>query len=268
MTERQMNETVILIPHYNDVEGLKKSIRSVADCGFDADVLVVDDGSSVKPSADEMIAIYKQTRIIYSLSNRGIESAMNIGLKEIISVNRYKYIARLDCGDTCLKDRLVKQYRFLENNPDVYLLGTAGQYVDGQGKKLWVFYPPCGHDKIKTRMFVNNMFIHPSVMFRTEAIKTVGFYPSGYPCAEDYALFFAMVKKFKTANLPDILINKEISPGAISIKNRKKQMRSRLRIICGNFSLSPWWFYGIIRNSLLYCLPGNTIDKLKCKVKN
>ena len=43
-----MAEVIVLIPHYNAIDTLLKSIKSI-DEDIEVDVFVVDDGSTLKP---------------------------------------------------------------------------------------------------------------------------------------------------------------------------------------------------------------------------
>jgi hypothetical protein len=112
-------------------------------------------------------------------------------------------------------------------------------------------------------MFTNAMFLHPTVMFAEEIIAMVGKYPTNYKAAEDYAFFFKIVKEFKTANLPEFLLQYEINPSGISFSKRKVQVWSRIRVIKANFYFGFWPVYGIIRNLILYILPHSIIQKIK-----
>ena len=115
-------------------------------------------------------------------------------------------------------------------------------------------------------MFLNNMFCHPTIVCRTDLFREVGLYPTDYPRAEDYALFFEAVRRFRTGNIPQCLVRTVITAGGISMRHRRQQLRSRLRIILKHFDCSPWAFYGLARNLVLYCLPWSLILKLKTAI--
>jgi hypothetical protein len=116
-------------------------------------------------------------------------------------------------------------------------------------------------------MFLNSQFIHPSVMLRTRAIDTIGYYSVDFPAAEDYAYFFLFVKHYQTANIPQFLIDYEVNPHGISLQKRKRQIASRLKVILRHFDFSFYAFYGVVRNALIYILPYRLIEALK-KRKN
>jgi len=181
---------IVLISHYNNPEGLKRSLESISKQGVEA--LVVDDGSINKP-LDEDLKM-DSVKFIFNKENLGLEKSLNIGLDYILKNTNHKYVARLDCGDIALKNRFALQKEYLEKNPDVHLIGSHVSFIDNSGLYLYTYKVPIEHNEIRKKMFIKNSFIHPAVMFRTDAIKKIGHYPLNYKYAEDYALFFNIVK--------------------------------------------------------------------------
>jgi len=166
-----------------------------------------------------------------------------------------------------MPDRVNKQVEYLENNVDVQLLGTWAEAIDPVGMPLYQLHLPTDHDQIAKMMYLNNMFIHPTVMFRTSALDVIKEYPYEYPAAEDYAFFFKFVKQFKTANLSEVLVQFEVNPTkGISSTKRKEQLLSRIKIIKENFKISYYPILGIARALALLCIPRKYIEILKVKI--
>jgi glycosyltransferase involved in cell wall biosynthesis len=258
-----MAEVVVLIPHYNDPKGLENSLASINE-KEPVDIVVVDDGSTLKLDIDRLTSKYRGLKltVINLNSNQGIENALNQGLQFILG-KEYKYIARLDCGDICYAGRFMTQKKFLEDNPDICLVGTWVDFIDMRGNKVFTFQPPTHHEKIKLKMFLNNMFCHPSIMFRVQAVEKIGFYPTVYKAAEDYAFFFRFIKHCKTANIPIVLLKYEVNPSGISLSKRRQQIQSRLHVIMDNFYWGFHPIYGLVRNFMIGIIPFFIIDKLK-----
>jgi hypothetical protein len=124
---------------------------------------------------------------------------------------------------------------------------------------------PAESKEIRNKMFLNSMFMHPSVMFRRDVIKNIGYYPVNYKAAEDYAYFFRIVKKYETANIQEFLLRYEINPHGISVSKRKQQVASRIRVILDNFYFGCYPIYGLIRNCIIYFTPDRLITFLKKK---
>lgn len=258
-----MRKCCVLIPFYNDGENLLDTINSIDG---DPDVIIVDDGSTTPAIqiTDQYTGILS-LKIISLPFNSGIEHALNAGLKYCI--DRYEYIARLDCGDKCKNNRIKKQLSYLEKNLDCCLLGSWVDFISESGKYLFTSKVPSENDEIRKKMYINSMFIHPSVIIRSSALKDIGMYPTNRKAAEDYALFFKFTKKCRTANLTESLLDYVVSPNSISTKKRKTQIISRIKVILDNFEIGIYPFYGIIRSLILLLIP-RTVSILLRKLKN
>lgn len=260
-----MNNLVILIPHYNSKKALAETIGSISE-SFPIDVLIVDDGSFEKPVLEELNAVYQnegKINIEFLPQNQGIEKALNHGLRLIEKTPDYKYIGRLDSGDFSVTDKFKKQLDYLEKNPDVYLLGTWGNIIDEFSNHLYYLKHPIDYEEIQKKMYINSCFIHPSVIFRKEVLRTVGFYPENYKSAEDFAYFFNIMKKHKVENLPENLLNYVISENSISSIKRKEQIKNRIKIIRNHFYFGFYPILGVIRNTLLLYTSRNFIIRIR-----
>lgn len=257
-----ISDTIILIPHYNNTLGLIKTLDSINEQHY-PNVLVVDDGS-IEPPQEADLAFYQgEIRILYCDVNRGIEYALNYGLQHIYELGTYTYVARLDCGDTCVANRFAKQEGFLRENPNIQLLGSYVDFVAKDGRYLYTYKVPLLHKDIHNKMFSKNCFIHPSVMIRLSALSDMGYYPTQYKYAEDYAFFFDMVTRFQTANIDQVLVKCESNQDGISERNRKTQMKSRLHIV-RHFALPNIHFLkGFFYTLSLVLMPETMHNKLK-----
>jgi len=246
-----MNKCCVLIPYFNDGESLLESIGSIDGT---PDVIVVDDGS--REPAVKVLEGYSDhltVKLIVLPKNQGIEHALNAGLEYCL--DNYEYVARLDCGDTCKNKRIQKQIEFLDKEKDYGLVGSWVDFVSEDGDYILTSKLPVEHNEIRKKMFLNSMFVHPSVMMRSFVLKEVGLYPTDRPAAEDYALFFKVTKKYKTRNIPEPLLNYVISSTSISSKKRSMQIKSRIKVIIDNFEPGIYPIYGILRSMLLMATP-------------
>ncbi|MBM3117235.1 glycosyltransferase [Jeongeupia naejangsanensis] len=263
------NRLICLIPHYNNPGALVASLGSIGAAEA-CDVLVVDDGSTRAPidvAACRSAFVAQGTlRFLNLPQNRGIEHALNAGL-EWIRGRGYELVARLDCGDLNVSDRFAMQTAFLDAHPDIALLGGAAEFVDQQGKVLYVMRHPSEHADIARTMRANSAFIHPAVMYRVAALAETGLYPLDTPAAEDYALFWQFVARFRTANLPEVLIRYELDPGGISLSKRSKQLKSRLLVQRRHSDGSPAALAGIARTYALRLAPAGLIGRLKARLR-
>lgn len=261
-----MSELIITIPHYNNPTGLLQTIESI-DEEFLIDIIIVDDGSNKKPNEKLIRSKHKKGNITfkYLMQNQGVGIAANECLS-FVKKGSYKYVARLDAGDICYKDKFKKQINFLDSNPEIKLVGTWARVVDTNNTFLYNIKHPVENNSIKKNMFLNSMFVNPTVVFCSSILDVVTEYPEKYRhAAQDYAFFFKVIKHFKCANLPEVLLDYISDENSISTKKRKLQVKNRIKIIMENFNLGIYPIYGLLRSVILYFFSRSTTSFVKRK---
>jgi hypothetical protein len=259
---------IITIPHFNNPSGLMLTIGSINE-SFPIDVIVVDDGS--KNIFNERLALsnYQNPGKIffkYLKENIGVGAASNYALT-FAKKNNYTHIGRLDAGDICYKNKFFKQLNFLEKNSNIKLLGSWARAVNNQGKLLFHIKHPINHDEIRKKIYLNSMFVNPTVVFDASILETVKGYPREYSyAAHDYAFYFKVVKKYECANLAEVLLDYVVDENSISSKNRKLQVKNRIRIILDNFTFGIYPVYGLLRSLILYFFSRRFLNYVKSKI--
>ena len=181
----------------------KKSIESILSQTFtDFEFLICDDGSSdnTYQILTEFAKIDSRIVLLKNEKNLGLAATLNRCIEE----SRGKYIARHDCDDYACADRLEKQVRYLEEHPEVGMLGTAAFLFDESGVYDTVTFPR----KVTNNDFLfNSPYQHGSMVFRREALTDAGGYTVSKVTrrTEDYELFMRMQKTVKGENLPEPL---------------------------------------------------------------
>ncbi|MDP5211621.1 glycosyltransferase [Pseudoalteromonas tunicata] len=257
------NIIAVLIPVYNNLSGLIKSIESIEEYES-LEVVIVDDGSLEKIDLAILTSISKnQVKLLTMAENGGIVKALNCGL-EYIYKNNFNYVVRLDAGDLCVNNRVEKQVRFLEDNQDYVIVGSYAEFVDLNGQKIFTQVMPSESEKINKYMHLNNCFCHPAVTFRINSLTKDFYYEEAYKFAEDYKFFWDMIKKGKGANLPQVLVITEANPTGISRTRRKEQLKLRLSIQLDNFKFNILNSYiGMLKTIILMLLPNLFIENFK-----
>ena len=250
-----MSRLAVLIPVYRNQAGLTRTIESLRAAAGSFDVFVVDDGSPepvITPPrlrADVPIYLLRRER------NGGIAQALNRGLDEILT-SGYPYVARLDASDTILPERFTQQIQFLEGHPTCAVVSSFVEFVDTEGKRVFLYRAPCEHGEIMQRMHLNNCLVHSGCMMRAEALTEVGLYREDLYVAEDYDLFLRMAKRYKLAVLPKVLTRCEYSRAGLSVAHRRRQQRERLILQWLYFDRgSPRSFYGLARTLVAMLVP-------------
>ncbi|MGO2103092.1 MAG: glycosyltransferase [Psychroflexus halocasei] len=263
-------DIVVLIPHYNNPNGLLRSVESVDDFENKVLILIVDDGSSKNQIDESQILACTSAKVnfLYLKANSGIENALNYGLNYIQNnLAHIKYISRLDCDDICVNNRFEKQYQYLESHQEIDFIGSYVKFVNLNRQLIFNLKLPITNAKIKKKMYFNAMFIHPAIFFRKEVLDQSGLYPVNRKAAEDYAFFFNVIKNNRVANIPEYLVECVVDPDGISGKQRKKQVLSRIQVILDNFYFGYYPIMGLMRSFILLIIPRKTLNVLKSKLK-
>lgn len=220
-------KVTVLMSVYNGARFLHDSIRSIINQTFrDFEFIIIDDGSTDRSSG--IIKSFNDSRIkfISNSENIGLTKSLNIGL----SVAKGTYIARVDADDISLSDRLELQYKYFERHSGVTLLGGGAHFIDESNEVIRTKFRLPDHSSIFFYCFFNSPFIHSSVMFRKECLKTLGGYNSSFKCAQDYDLWSRWVACFKVANLEKVIVKWRNTSTGITNTRRAEQARYGDRI--------------------------------------
>jgi glycosyltransferase involved in cell wall biosynthesis len=122
--------------------------------------------------------------------NKGLGNALSEGLKHC----EHNLVARMDADDESFYERFQTQIDFLEKNPTVSVVGGfLEEFHASPGDYGKINKAPIGFLKIKKYANFRNPFNHPSVMFRKDAIESVGGYKE-INLFEDYYLWLRLLK--------------------------------------------------------------------------
>jgi glycosyltransferase involved in cell wall biosynthesis len=208
----------VLLPAYNAGAYIAEAIESVLSQTFrDFEFLIIDDGS--KDDSLQIIQSFQDPRIrVVSRPNKGLIASLNEG----IALARAPLIARHDADDVCLPRRLERQYLFLKENPDCLLVGSDAEYMDKDGNYVSKLIAPAGHsfEEIQQRRFEKCPFIHPTVLFRKQAVLNAGGYPKNALHFEDWLLWLRVLEQGPGCNLPEVLLRVRLNPESATSDER------------------------------------------------
>ena len=93
-----MNQTVIIVPTYNERENLPRMIAKLLSLPVAVDVLVVDDNSpdGTGRIADELAAQHPQVHVLHRAGKEGLGRAYLAGFKWALA-KTYEFIFEMDC---------------------------------------------------------------------------------------------------------------------------------------------------------------------------
>jgi glycosyltransferase involved in cell wall biosynthesis len=214
-----MPRVSVLLPVYNNEAYLRPAVESILSQSFqDFELLVLDDGSSDRSL--EILQSYLPRLKITSRENRGFRTTLN----ELISMASGEYLARMDADDISEPDRLKKQVKFLDENPDHVIVGGGLLRINCNGLPIGYMSFPISHEEIDAANLIGHTSIsHPAAMIRRSTMVSIGGYRD-FPYAEDLDLWLRLAEVGKLANLPLPVLNYRIHAGSASVKNQQVQV--------------------------------------------
>jgi len=192
------------MPVYNGEPYLREAVESILNQTFtDFEFIIIDDGSTDRTweilsncaENDARIALYRNQE------NLKLIRTLNKGL----ALARGKYIARHDADDVALPERLAKQVAYLDSHDQVGLLGTAYYRLNSQWQHS-LRQPPLIDTEIRWRLLFDNIWPHPTMMFRRQLFGRHEPFYQNYLHAEDYELWVRLLPRTRAATLAEPLV--------------------------------------------------------------
>lgn len=184
------------MPAYNSADFIEESLKSVFNQTYqNYKVLVVNDGSS-----DNTLEILKKypVEIISYEKNQGISYALNLGIENIDT----DYFVRMDSDDIMHPKRLEIQVKFMEDNPDIFMMGTTCLHYDGNNDWTPTYSRVMDKNELQFLYLFHPVILHPTVIVRTKQFKNKGYqYRSEMDGVEDFALFKQLVFNENVVNI-------------------------------------------------------------------
>lgn len=227
--------SVLMSVYNNDVaEYLEEALESLQNQTIKADETIIIFDGIVSQDLYDIVEKYTNTLNITTIQNQkneGLASSLNKGLKLV----NFDLIARMDADDIAVKDRFEKQLSFFRNEKDnVDVLGGNIQEFSGNLDNLGSIrkVPLQSFEILKFSKF-RSPLNHPTVMIKTEVLRSVGGYPTEFNKLEDYALWvYLLNRKFNVKNISDILVFMRISDDMYERRGGLNQVKGffKLRI--------------------------------------
>lgn len=211
------NLSVIMTTYNENLKFLKTCIDSILNQSYEGFefIIVIEPDEKNSDFLMDVADSDKRVVIIKNESKLGISGSRN----KAINASSGEYIAFIDSDDYCNLMRFEKQINFLENNPDISVIGANMHIVDEENNIIGKREYPELHEAIKQRFLLIDSVANPTVMLRSEDIKEVGLFDNGFVKSEDFELwlrFLAGGKKMH--NLQEALVYYRI----LSAHNEKR----------------------------------------------
>lgn len=191
----------VLVPHYEDPEGLAMSLTSIAAQSWlgSMRVIVVDDGSSVaayRSAREQLDQMSCNTLMLRNHVNKGRPYTRNRLLDQIDA----PYVAWLDAGDRWYTDKIARQF------DEMHRLRYRGQDTS----RFWVtcdyHWWPLGRKPQQKRQFVDQDQLKAllmggnlraylwTILAESQSLRRVGYFDERLPRLQDLDYFLRFVE--------------------------------------------------------------------------
>jgi len=216
-----------------------KEIVIVEDGPLTTDLYQVIDYYTSLSKKENAISI----RVIRLETNKGLGIALQKGLQECHS----QIIARMDSDDIAKRDRIAKQFHFMESHPNVAVCGGNIEEFSDDSDVVRVKTMPIDYPAVLKYARYRNPVNHMTVMFRKEIVEQVGGYHD-IKQLEDYDLWIRILARgYIIENIPSILVSARTGNGFADRRGGKEyyQRYKQLRMTQRRYKLINWYQYYI-----------------------
>lgn len=245
---------------------LERSIHSIQDQTYSNwELLICDDGSTrmAHRYIEEAATQDTRVRLVRGCPKTDLASKLNWCLKAANGT----YVARMDDDDFSYPERFAVQMEYLREKPQAAFVGCATQLERDE--------KPVGTRKLPARPVVKDFlfaqpFLHPTLIFRREALETVGGYCEEPRClgCEDYDLLLRLYEAgYCGENIQEPLFTYTLPP--VGSKKRTMALRwNEVKTRCVRFRalrLLPGAFPYVVKPVIVGLMPPRMLKWIKKK---
>jgi glycosyltransferase involved in cell wall biosynthesis len=255
---------------YNQGEYVIETLESIKNQTYsNIQLIIIDNGSS----DDSQIKIQKWIESSGILGVEYFPQEKNLGvcaaLNKALSLTKGKYYQFVACDDILLQDKISKQVEIFENLPEsVSFIYGNFKYINEKGEILntpshfehhgWVNNSDLPSGRIKSSLLTNYFICAPSLLYRTNCVKTIGGYDETIPF-EDFQMNIRLLAKYSCTGIVDTLcLYRVLSTSFYNTTsgiNVERNYLHTMKYIYGENSYQNWIIilrYIISKNSFIY----------------
>ncbi|MEK1334756.1 glycosyltransferase [Limosilactobacillus fermentum] len=271
--------TVLMAVYKGDKAAfLEKTFESILNqTVLPNEIVLVEDGK-VSVEIQNVIGKFQKNfdgkfTLLKLKKNSGLGHALNFGSKYVTT----EWIARVDSDDINALNRFQLELDAINKYPDVSLIGgQIDEFQNHLDQTVGSRIVPTTHGQIVNFLKYRNPFNHPTVMVKKAALEDSGNYLS-FGNLEDYYLWARMiVNKYKTVNLPEILVHMRIGNGMYARRGKVSNVKYVIKLhnylfknnLCTIYELAYGIFIGVSNLVMPKMLRKNIYQKVLHKPKN
>lgn len=186
----------------------------------DFEIIALDDGST--DGSREWLSSQPDLRVVFNDQNLGTYGTLNRGLEMASG----EFIAVLNDDDVWQPTKLERQIQLLDAHPEVGLVHTEGEFIDGEGrvfegKPLGFSFPRFETGDILLDLVYENKIIASAAVFRRSVIAQVGPYNENYFGSGDWELWFRIAEQMQVGCVDEKLTQYRVHGANASHKLEK-----------------------------------------------
>lgn len=225
----------VVMATYNMGRYLPEALESALSQDYPAiEVRIVDDGSS--DDTPQVLERWRgDTRVhVHRQANAGQTRAKNQGIAD----SRGAFIAFLDADDVWLPGKLRRQMALFAAHPEVGVVYSDYECMDGDGRPLPKGPTPMRRGRITGPLLIDNFVSFSSSVVRRSCLEACGAFDESLEMGIDYELWLRLSARYAFDFVPQATLRYRIWPGSMS-KNFKKRYASAIRIMEGFLERHP-----------------------------
>lgn len=190
----------VVMPVYNALPYLDESVESILGQSFTDFEFVIGDNGSFDGTTARLEYWAKRDpriRLLHDPRRLGPAGSSNW----VVENSRGDLIARMDADDIAHPERLLRQVRAMERQPEASLIGTLFDTIDEAGRPV---RPPAFFRV--GRVSPTPAFCHPTILLRRCAFDRVGGYRAAADYWEDTDLYWRLAGTGRLFVLPENLM--------------------------------------------------------------
>ena len=257
-----MNTIAVLLPVYkkDNPAYFIKSLNSVINQTYkDIKVLVGVDGPVEGELADTIERLTdERIKVVYFKENRGLACVLNDLIAEARALD-CQWLARMDADDICVPTRFQKQYDFLQQHPEVDVVGGQIEEMDGEDNRNGkVVQYPLTHEECRKFFRYRDPLAHPATFFRMRYFDKVNGYRPEYRKNQDTMLWYdGFLNGCVFANLPETVLYFRVASDFYSRRNGWKRAK---QMMTDRMKMNKALGYDISANIFAFCMLCMTIS--------
>ena len=236
----------VIIPVYNGEKTIRETIFSVLNQTYkNLELIVINDGS-LDLTLNVIYTIQDSRLKVFSYEKSGVSISRNRGIERASG----QFISFLDADDIWTPEKLEKQLKALQANPQASVAYSWVDYIDENGE----FFRHGNHISINgnayEKMLIQNVLENGSnPLIRRQALINVGNFDISLKFAEDWDMWLRLASRYDFVTVPDADVLYRMSFSSVST-NVLEMEKACLKFIEKSFHTAPKSLQCLKRKSL------------------